>query len=99
MSRALLRATAALWLGLLMSAAAAAQTPGVPVVISPEVLADRRVVVRFYAPQAHDVRIFFERGGGSLKKGEDGVWQGTLGPLDPGAYRYGFAVDGAPVTD
>jgi enterochelin esterase-like enzyme len=99
MSRALLRATAALCSGLLMTAAAAAQTPGVPVVISPEVLADRRVIVRFYAPQAHDVRIFFERGGDSLKKGEDGVWQGTLGPLDPGAYRYGFVVDGASVTD
>jgi enterochelin esterase family protein len=73
-----------------------AQTPRV---VSPEVLPDRRVIVRFYAPQAREVRIFFERGGNSLSKRENGVWEATIGPLDPGSYRYGFAVDGASVTD
>ena len=73
-----------------------AQTPPV---VSPEVLPDRRVIVRFYAPQAREVRIFFERGGNSLNKRENGVWEATIGPLDPGSYRYGFAVDGASVTD
>jgi enterochelin esterase-like enzyme len=99
MNSALPRTTAACFLCLLMVAPVAAQAPGVPVLVSPEVLADRRIIVRFYAPQAREVRIFFERGGDSLKKGEDGVWQATLGPLDPGAYRYGFTVDGASVTD
>lgn len=73
-----------------------AQTPRV---VSPEVLPDRRVTVRFYAPQAREVRIFFERGGNRLSKRENGVWEATIGPLDPGSYRYGFAIDGASVTD
>jgi len=61
--------------------------PRTPVVVSPEVLPDRRVVVRLYAPQARDVRMIFERGGQPLTKDNDGVWQATLGPLDPGSYR------------
>jgi 1,4-alpha-glucan branching enzyme len=28
-----------------------------------------------------------------LKKGENGVWEATLGPIDPGTYRYLFNVD------
>ena len=45
--------------------------------------------------------MYFEFGGNRLDKRENGVWEATLGarPLDPGSYRYGFAVDGAPVTD
>jgi len=35
----------------------------------------------------------------SLTKGDNGVWEATTGPLDPGAYRYTFTVDGATVTD
>lgn len=81
--------------------------PDGPVVVSPEVLPDRRVIVRFYAPEAQQVRAVFEGAertsgapsGGSLTKGPDGVWQATLGPLDAGAYRYNFSVDGAIVTD
>jgi enterochelin esterase family protein len=30
-----------------------------------------------------------------LQKGENGVWEVTIGPVDPGAYRYVFSVDGA----
>jgi len=70
-----------------------------PALISPEVLQDRRVIFRFYAPKAQDVRVSFERGGQSLTKGAEGVWEATLGPLDPGSYRYVFSVDGASVTD
>ena len=70
-----------------------------PRVVSPEVLPDRRVIVRFYAQQAREVRILFERGGNSLSEHENGVWEATIGPLDPGSYRYWFAVDGASVTD
>src|ERR1051326_7444666 len=32
-------------------------------------------------------------------QGENGVWEATLGPLDPGAYRYTFMVSGVPVID
>ena len=73
--------------------------PGAPIVVSPDVQPDRRVIVRLYAPQAREVSLYFERGGEPLTKGENGVWQATLGPLDPGSYRYGFAVDGAAFTD
>ena len=34
-----------------------------------------------------------------MRKGADGVWSVTMGPLEPGSYRYGFSVDGANVTD
>ncbi len=34
-----------------------------------------------------------------MTKGENGVWEVTLGPIDPGAYRYNFNVDGVAVID
>jgi enterochelin esterase-like enzyme len=73
--------------------------PAAPVLISPEVLPDRRVVFRLYAPRASEAGVFFERGDQPMMKGDDGVWQATVGPMEPGAYRYGFAVDGTSVTD
>jgi enterochelin esterase-like enzyme len=36
---------------------------------------------------------------GEMTKGENGVWEVTLGPLDAGAYRYNFNVDGVTVID
>jgi enterochelin esterase family protein len=36
---------------------------------------------------------------GLMTKGETGVWSVTLGPIDPGAYRYNFNVDGVTVID
>ncbi len=36
---------------------------------------------------------------GTMTKGENGVWEVTLGPIDPGAYRYNFNVDGVTVID
>ena len=76
-------------------------------VISPEVGADRKVTFRILAPKAEQVQL-----GGSgdipgtgfgsstpLTKGTNGVWQVTVGPLSPGAYRYNFNVDGVAVID
>lgn len=57
------------------------------------------MIVRLYAPQAREVSIHFEQGGQSMTRGDNGVWEGTVGPLDPGSYRYGFAVDGTSVAD
>ncbi len=34
-----------------------------------------------------------------MTKGENGVWEVTLGPIDPGAYRYNFNVDRVSVID
>ncbi len=81
-----------------------ARAPQGPVVISPEVQSDRRVVFRLLAPQADSVLV----GGGDIPgnqkgtpmvKGENGVWESTLGPLEPGAYRYNFSVGGVAVID
>ena len=33
-----------------------------------------------------------------MKKGDEGVWEATPGPLDPGTYRYLLDVDGV-LTD
>ena len=34
-----------------------------------------------------------------MKKNTNGVWEVTLGPVAPGAYRYNFNVDGVAVVD
>jgi enterochelin esterase family protein len=69
-----------------------------PPVVSPEVLADRRVVFRIYAPQASDVVLRGARGPAMVKR-ENGVWETTAGPLAPGVYQYSFGVQGVSVVD
>ena len=34
-----------------------------------------------------------------MTKGENGVWEVTVGPVEPGAYRYTFTVNGVQVLD
>src|SRR5262245_62169536 len=68
-----------------------------PAVISPEVLADHKVTFRVLAPRAEAVRLSAgdipgSGPAGAMKKGTNGVWEVTLGPIDPGAYRYNFNV-------
>jgi enterochelin esterase-like enzyme len=76
-----------------------------PQVVSPEVKADRKVTFRILAPQAQSVRLnagdIPGQGGAArdLTKAENGVWELTLGPIDPGAYRYTFNVNGVTVID
>jgi enterochelin esterase family protein len=77
---------------------------GAPQFVSPEVSADRRVTFRVLAPQAEAVRLTASDIPGvtqaaAFTKGENGVWQLTLGPIEPGAYRYNFNVDGVAVID
>jgi len=99
---------------LVTAAAAAAQAPAPanrpsrpgmgPMVTSPEVQPDRRVTFRIFAPKAESVRLSAsdipgDMAGTPMTKGENGVWEATLGPIDPGAYRYNFNVDGVPVID
>ncbi len=82
--------------------------PG-PVVVSPEVGADRRVTFRVLAPDAQKVEL---RSPGDipgiggrgvappeLTKNAEGVWERTFGPLPAGAYRYQFVVNGVTVID
>ena len=78
---------------------------GAPQVVSPEISADRRVTFRIYAPNAKEVRINAgDIPGGvgqstQFTKAETGVWEATIGPIDPGAYRYTFNVDGVATVD
>jgi enterochelin esterase family protein len=90
------------------TAPAPAPAPGMqqgPRVVSPEVSADRRIVFRILAPQAKTVGLRasdiqgLPREGPAFSKDEDGVWSATVGPVEPGAYRYTFAVDGVPTMD
>lgn len=78
--------------------------PQGPQVISPEVSSDRQVTFRILAPRAEAVRLsgsdIPEVGRGKeMKKAESGVWEVTVGPVDAGAYRYRFDVDGVPTMD
>ncbi len=81
-----------------------AQRPQPPAVVSPEVHADRNITFRLLAPQAQAVRL---TGGDipgmgqgkEMAKGENGVWEITIGPIDAGAYRYNFNVNGVTVID
>jgi enterochelin esterase-like enzyme len=86
-------------------AAAAPQGRGTPPpqFVSPEVSAERRVTLRIFAPQAQAVRLSAGDMPGvgpvALTKAENGVWEATVGPIDPGAYRYNFNVDGVATVD
>jgi enterochelin esterase-like enzyme len=82
--------------------------PQGPQVTSPEVTADRHIVFRIVAPQAESVTLnagdipLAQRGGQNgpeFTKGEQGVWEATIGPVDPGAYRYRFSVSGVLTMD
>jgi enterochelin esterase-like enzyme len=73
-------------------------------VVSPQVETDGHVTFRIYAPQAQAVRLMASdipksMPPASLTKGENGVWEITLGPIAAGAYRYNFNVDGVSVMD
>jgi len=83
--------------------------PQGPVVVSPEVLPDKRIVFRILAPQAENVRLQGSdmnaglpegsQGLPPMTKGDNGVWEVTVGPMQPGAYRYNFSVSGVTVID
>jgi enterochelin esterase family protein len=75
-----------------------------PPVVSPEVSADRQVTFRILAPNAQAIRLNASDipglgPKGILTKADNGVWSLTVGPLEPGAYRYNFNVDGVSVID
>ncbi len=81
------------------------QAAQAPTFISPEILPDRRIAFRLYAPDATTVAL---RGGdipaparanAEFTKGADGVWEMTTGVVEPGAYRYVFVVNGVGVVD
>jgi enterochelin esterase-like enzyme len=69
--------------------------------VSPEVRPDRTVVFRLFAPKASEVVLMGSPGileaikePKPLQKDAKGVWSVTVGPLAPGFYTYGYAIDG-----
>ncbi len=86
-------------------AAAQAQRQPTPndTLVSPEVLSDRRVAFRIYAPKASEVRLRGDWMDGpgtvALTKDAQGVWSATVGPLRPDFYSYTLTVDGVRTLD
>ena len=82
-----------------------AQAPQAPAVTSPEILPDRRITLRLYAPDATTVTLRGSdipapaRANLQFTKGANGVWEATTGAVEPGAYRYVFVVNGVGVID
>jgi enterochelin esterase family protein len=92
----------------LVAASAAAQPgprPPTPndTLVSPEVLPDRRVVFRIYAPGAERVTVTGDwldaPGPHALVKDGTGVWATTVGPLAPDFYSYSYFVDEVRTAD
>jgi enterochelin esterase family protein len=84
--------------------AATGRGSAAPAFASPEVLSDRRVVFRVFSPKAEEVRLVGtdiprNMQGLPMTKSDNGVWELTVGPLEPGAYRYNFNVNGVAVID
>lgn len=76
-----------------------------PQVTSPELSKDRRITFRILAPKADAVTLNAGdiqgnvAGGRNFTKGDNGIWELTVGPIDPGTYRYTFNINGIPVVD
>lgn len=78
-----------------------AQPPRGPLVISPQILADRSIVFRYLAPQATAVSLNaqFDDGKLPMKRDSLGIWTVTTAPVKPDIYPYSFIVDGITVMD
>jgi enterochelin esterase-like enzyme len=99
-----------LQLNAMCPAAGAQPAPGAggrarpPQILSPEISADRHITFRIQAAKADKVHLSAGDIPGSaasaeLTKGTNDIWEVTVGPIDPGAYRYNFNVDGVTVID
>ena len=74
-----------------------------------QVLPDRRVTFRLFAPKANAVEVIigiksatFEPQGTTITemtKDPNGLWTVTLGPFEPNLYSYHFSLDGCAITD
>jgi enterochelin esterase-like enzyme len=91
--------------GLLLSGMpclAFSQPPRGPFVVSPQVLPDKKVVFRYLAPSAKEVKLGGSQFGANqvaMTKDSAGIWSLTVGPVRPDIYPYSFVVDGVTVMD
>lgn len=73
--------------------------------VSLEIAVDRMVTFRIYAPKASDVvlrsdyPVASQNSADKMARADDGVWSVTVGPVEPGTYRYIFLVDGVATAD
>lgn len=81
---------------------AISQPPRGPLVVSPQIFADKKVTFRYLAPSVKEVRLAGGQFGASnvlMKKDSIGIWSITVGPVRPDIYPYNFIVDGVNVMD
>lgn len=85
----------------IMSSLTFAQPPRGPLVVSPQVNADKSITFRYLAPQANEVKLSaqFEKGPVAMTKDAQGIWSVTVGPVKPDIYPYSFQIDGVTVMD
>ncbi|WP_345240177.1 alpha/beta hydrolase-fold protein [Nibrella saemangeumensis] len=90
-----------LWAIVLVPILAGAQPPRGPLVVSPQVNADKTITFRYLAPQAKTVELSaqFEKAPVAMTKDAQGVWSVTVGPVKPDIYPYSFRVNGITVMD
>jgi enterochelin esterase-like enzyme len=93
-------------IALMLSIQVKTQPASTPRIVSNEVHPDRTVTFRISAPDAARVKFVSSDinnktmgDKATMKKDDRGVWETTVGPLDPGAYRYNFNIDGVSVVD
>lgn len=73
---------------------------GGPGIVSPEVSADGKVTFRLQAPHATSVTVSGDFGPDvAMKKGENGIWSATIGPLAPEEYVYYYMLDSVRMID
>jgi len=72
-----------------------------PRIVSPDVQADGRVTFRLADPNATKVVVSIEGQDTPtpMQKDEHGIWNVTVGPLQPDLYGYNFNADGVDLTD
>lgn len=90
------------WPTLCFSGFVMAQPPRGPIVVSPQVLPDKKVTFRYLAPSAKEVRLAGGQFGASnvpMTKDSIGIWSVTVGPIRPDIYPYSFMVEGVTVMD
>ncbi len=76
--------------------------PQGPRVVSPEILADKKVTFRLLAPKAGSVALNGNWDNGTnipMTKDDQGIWSVTVGPLGEQLWGYSFSVDGIKVLD
>ncbi len=85
----------------LFSCSAMSSAQSKPRIVSPDVQADGHVTFRFSDPNAAKVAVDIE--GQSVPtpmlKDENGIWNVTVGPLQPDFYGYNFNADGVNLID